>query len=198
MYSNRYIAFHCCQEKYSNEIKENGISKDTKAVFILDLKDIDREEICNTLAVSFYHGIGINGWTSILNNGKRINEIDNYLDISIARISKEQEEIIKNSQTWNYYKIINKDERTLNYFKIKDIGPVKSIIQIEKQELYSENIIKNNDIDLVRDRFFIKNIYNDANIKNNEIVVKKIEEVCYNMAKEKVDDIIKDILKINN
>lgn len=198
MYSNRYIAFHCCQEKYSNEIKRNGISKDSKAVFILDLKDINRKEIYNTLAVSFYHGISINGWTSILNNSKKLNEIDNYLDISIARISKEQEKIINSSHTWNYYRIINKDEKTLNYCKIKDIGPVKPIIRIEKQELHYANIIKNIDIDPIKDRFFIKNIYNDANIKNNEIIVKKIEEICYNMAKEKVDDIIKAVLKIDN
>lgn len=133
MYSNRYVALHCCQEKYYNEIKESGISRASKAVFIIDLESIDKNEIYNTLAVMFYHGIGIDGWTKILNDNKKLNDIDKHLIISIAKISKEQEKTIKNKELWNYYKIIGENKKTLKYLKIKDIGAVKNIVYEEKQ-----------------------------------------------------------------
>lgn len=197
MYSNRYVALHCCQEKYYNEIKESGISRASKAVFIIDLESIDKNEIYNTLAVMFYHGIGIDGWTKILNDNKKLNDIDKHLIISIAKISKEQEKTIKNKELWNYYKIIDGNEKTLKYLKIKDIGAVKNIVYEEKQKLYSKNIIKNNDINPLKDRFFIKNTYNDCEIKNTELAVKNIQKVCYKMAEEKLNAILEDVFKIN-
>jgi len=198
MYSDRYIAFHCCQEKYFNEIKEYGIVKDTKAVFILDLENINEEEIYNTLAVLVYHGVGIDGWKEMLINNKKLNEIDNSLILSIANISKKQEEIINNSQNFNYYRIIENGERTLNYWKIKDIGSIKSIIKTEKQKLYSINIRKSRNVNPIKDRFFCKNCYNVSNIDSEEIAIRDIEKICYKIASENVDNIVKDILKINN
>lgn len=198
MYSNRYIAFHCCQEKYFNEIKKYGIVKDTKAVFILDLENINEEEIYNTLAVLVYHGIGIDGWRNMLINNKKLNEIDDSLILSIARISKKQEKVINSSQNFNYYRIIENDERTLNYWKIKDIGPIKSIINIERQKLYNINIIKSRKVDPAKDRFFCKNCYNDFSIDDKEIAIRDIEKICYKIASDNVDNVVKDILKISN
>ena len=197
MYSNRYVAMHCCQEKYYNEIKENGISRDSKAVFIIDLENIDENEIYNTLAVMFYHGIGIDGWIKILNDNKKLNEIDKNLIIAIAKISKEQEIIIKNKSLWSYYKIINGNQKTLKYFKIKDMGAVDNIVCEEMQMLYSKNIIKNSNINPLKDRFFIKNTYNDYEIKKEELAVNKIQEICYKFAEEKLSAIMEDVFKIN-
>lgn len=196
MYSNRYIALHCCQEKYFSEIEREGISKETKAVFILDLKNINKKEIYNTLAVITYHGIGIDGWKSMLIDAKKLNEIDKSLVISIARISKEQEEIIKKGENCNHYKIIGNGERTLDYCKIKDIGPIKSIINIEKQKLDNTSIIKNEKIDPIKNRFFIKDSYENSDIESKENSVKDIQSICYKIANEQIDSIMKDIAKI--
>ena len=198
MYSNRYIAFHCCQEKYFDNIKEYGIVKDTKAVFILDLENINEEEIYNTLAVLVYHGIGIDGWRSMLINNRKLDEIDNSLILSIARISKEQEKIINNSLNFNYYRIIENGERTLNYWKIKDIGPIKSLIKTERQKLYKINIVKSRKVDPGKDRFFCKNCYNFSDIDNKEIAIRDIEKICYKIASDNVDNIVKYIFKISN
>ena len=198
MYSNRYIAFHCCQEKYFCEIEKNGISKETKAVFILDLDNINKEELYNTLAVLAYHGIGIDGWQSMLKNTRKLDEIDKSLIISIAMISKEQEKIISNGIGCNHYRIIGNGENTLDYCKIKDIGPIKKIICTEKQKLYGANIIKNKNIDPIKDRFFIKDIYNEFNIKSEDISIKNIKSICYNIADKQMDGILKDISKIKN
>lgn len=37
----------------------------------------------------------------------------------------------------------------------------------------------------LKDRFFIKNTYNDCEIKNTELAVKNIQKICYKMAEEK-------------
>ena len=198
MYSNRYIAFHCCQEKYFYEIKKNGILKKTKAVFILDLYNIKKEEVYNTLAVLAYHGIGIDGWKSILKNTKKLDEIDKSLIISIAKISKKQEELINNGEFCNYYRIIGNGKRTLDYCKIRDIGPIKKIIYKKKQKLYKTSIIKDKNIDPIKDRFFIKDIYNNFNIETKNVTIKNIKSICYNIADKQIDGILKDISKINS
>ena len=198
MYSNRYIAFHCCQEKYLDEIKKDGISKETKAVFILDLKNINKKEIYNTLAVLAYHGIGISGWKSMLTNNQKLNEIDKSLIIFIAKVSDKQEAIINKNSDCNYYNIIANGERTLNYWKIKEIGAIKSIIEIKKQKLYKSSIKKDKKIDPAKDRFFVKNTYSEFNINSKEESVKEIEKICYKIAAEQIDSVIEEVLKINN
>lgn len=132
MYSDRYVALHCCQEKYFEEIKENGIERDTKAVFICDLNETDNNEMCNTLAVLIYHGIGIDGWNRFLKEVQSLNEFDSNLVIVIAKLSKRQESIIENSEILNYYKIYARNEKTINYCKIKDIGKIEKIIFAKK------------------------------------------------------------------
>lgn len=198
MYSNRYVALHCCQEKFYNEVERDGISKETKAVFILDLININKNEIYNTLAVLNYHGIGIYAWKSMLVNDKRLDEIDKSLIIAMAKISKDQERIINNENFCNHYKIIGNGGRTLDYCKIRDIGPIKSIIYKEKQELYNANITKNKKINPIKDRFFIKDIYNESDIEMKRKSVREIERICYNIANKQIDSIIKDIAKIKS
>lgn len=196
MYSNRYVALHCCQEKYFNEIKINGISRETKAVFISDLENFNKNDIYNTLAVLFYHGIGIDGWTKMLSENKKMNEIDKNLIIAMAMISKEQENGIQNNSICNYYKIIDINERTLDYCKIKDIGTIKPVIYTEKQELYNVNIKNFENINFMKDRFFVKNTYNSFEINNKNSTASKIKEICYKMADEKIKIIIDNILNI--
>ena len=197
MYSNRYVALHCCQEKYFEEIKENGIERDTKAVFICDLNETDNNELCNTLAVLIYHGIGIDGWNRFLKEEQSLKEIDSNLVITIAKISKEQENIIADNKITNYYKICNKAEKTMNYCKIKDIGKIEEIAFAEKIKLDNISIKTTENINPAKERFFIKNTYNDLEIKDNQII-NEIEKICYKIADENLSEIRKDIIKIED
>ena len=197
MYSNRYVALHCCQEKYFEEIKENGIERDTKAVCICDLNETDNNELCNTLAVLIYHGIGIDGWNRFLKEEQSLKEIDSNLVITIAKISKEQENIIADNKITNYYKICNKAEKTMNYCKIKDIGKIEEIAFAEKIKLDNISIKNTENINPAKERFFIKNTYNDLEIKDNQII-NEIEKICYKIADENLSEIRKDIIKIED
>ena len=76
----------------------------------------------------------------LLKDNKKLNEIDKNLIIFIAKISKEQEQIIENKKISNYYKICDKDGKTMDYCKIKDIGVIKNIIFTEKIPLLSIRI----------------------------------------------------------
>lgn len=189
MYSNRFIAIHCCKEIYNNEIIDNGISKDTKAVFLVDINNIDYNVIFNTLAVLIYHGIGIDGWNNLLNNNYK--NINNDLDIIYALIEKYQEKIIIDNNITNFYKIEN--ERTLNYCKIKDIGAIKNIKYIEKIELGNIVLIYNDKINLSKDRFFIKNTYNNIEIKHNR-TTEQIRKICFKIAKKNIVN-MKQVIK---
>lgn len=195
MYSDRYVALHCCQEKYLDEIKLKGIERETKAVFICDLRNLNNDEIYNTLAVLTYHGIGIDGWTSILKDDKRLNELDKNLIILMAKISKEQEDIIKNKGISHHYKIPDKNGKTMDYCKIKDIGIIKKIIFIEKIPLHNIRIKDIENINPVKDRFFIKNTYNNLKLKEGK-TIKEIEKICYKIANEELKIIKEDIPKI--
>lgn len=197
MYSNRYIALHCCQGKYIDEIKLNGIVKDTKAIFICDLNKIDSSELYNTLLVLIYHGIGVSGWTRIIEEKENLRKIDENLIIAMAKISKEQENIINENKILNYYKICNKSEKTMNYCKIKNIGKIDNIVTIEKIPLYDFKKQNPGKVDPIKDRFFIKNTYNDLKLQNNEIV-KEIEEVCHKIANSVFELIENDIELIKN
>ena len=170
MYSDRYVVLHCCQEKYL-------------------------DEIYNTLAVLTYHGIGIDGWTKLLKDNKKLNELDKNLIIFIAKISKEQEQIIENKKISNYYKICDKDGKTMDYCKIKDIGVIKNIIFTEKIPLLSIRIKDIENINPIKDRFFIKNTYNNLELKEGK-TIKEIEKICYKIANEELEIIKKDIHKI--
>ena len=125
MSSNRFIVFHCVQDKYLEDIKTNGIKRKTKAVFIYDLENEDENKLLNTLSVLIYHGIGIDGWKELLNNSTSNVDIHN-LQIVLGLLSKNQEKKIKNNNITNYYKIYNEGS-TLNYCKIRDIGSVKNV-----------------------------------------------------------------------
>lgn len=195
MYSDRYVVLHCCQEKYLDEIKLKGIARETKAVFVCDLEKLNNDEIYNTLAVLTYHGIGIDGWTKLLKDNKKLNELDKNLIIFIAKISKEQEQIIKNKKISNYYKICDKDGKTMDYCKIKDIGVIKNIIFTEKIPLLSIRIKDIENINPIKDRFFIKNTYNNLELKEGK-TIKEIEKICYKIANEELEIIKKDIHKI--
>lgn len=195
MYSDRYVVLHCCQEKYLDEIKLKGIARETKAVFVCDLEKLNNDEIYNTLAVLTYHGIGIDGWTKLLKDNKKLNELDKNLIIFIAKISKEQEQIIKNKKISNYYKICDKDGKTMDYCKIKDIGVIKNIIFTEKIPLLSIRIKDIENINPIKDRFFIKNTYNNLELKEGK-TIKEIEKMCYKIANEELEIIKKDIHKI--
>ena len=195
MYSDRYVVLHCCQEKYLDEIKLKGIARETKAVFVCDLEKLNNDEIYNTLAVLTYHGIGIDGWTKLLKDNKKLNELDKNLIIFIAKISKEQEQIIKNKKISNYYKICDKDGKTMDYCKIKDIGVIKNIIFTAKIPLLSIRIKDIENINPIKDRFFIKNTYNNLELKEGK-TIKEIEKMCYKIANEELEIIKKDIHKI--
>ena len=195
MYSDRYVVLHCCQEKYLDEIKLKGIARETKAVFVCDLEKLNNDEIYNTLAVLTYHGIGIDGWTKLLKDNKKLNELDKNLIIFIAKISKEQEQIIENKKISNYYKICDKDGKTMDYCKIKDIGIIKNIIFTEKIPLLSIRIKDIENINPIKDRFFIKNTYNNLKLKEGK-TIKEIEKICYKIANEELEIIKKDIHKI--
>ena len=195
MYSDRYVVLHCCQEKYLDEIKLKGIARETKAVFVCDLEKLNNDEIYNTLAVLTYHGIGIDGWTKLLKDNKKLNELDKNLIIFIAKISKEQEQIIENKKISNYYKICDKDGKTMDYCKIKDIGIIKNIIFTEKIPLLSIRIKDIENINPIKDRFFIKNTYNNLELKEGK-TIKEIEKICYKIANEELEIIKKDIHKI--
>ena len=195
MYSDRYVVLHCCQEKYLDEIKLKGIARETKAVFVCDLEKLNNDEIYNTLAVLTYHGIGIDGWTKLLKDNKKLNELDKNLIIFIAKISKEQEQIIENKKISNYYKICDKDGKTMDYCKIKDIGIIKNIIFTEKIPLLSIRIKDIENINPIKDRFFIKNTYNNLELKEGK-TIKEIEKMCYKIANEELEIIKKDIHKI--
>lgn len=195
MYSDRYVVLHCCQEKYLDEIKLKGIARETKAVFVCDLEKLNNDEIYNTLAVLTYHGIGIDGWTKLLKDNKKLNELDKNLIIFIAKISKEQEQIIENKKISNYYKICDKDGKTMDYCKIKDIGVIKNIIFTEKIPLLSIRIKDIENINPIKDRFFIKNTYNNLELKEGK-TIKEIEKMCYKIANEELEIIKKDIHKI--
>ena len=195
MYSDRYVVLHCCQEKYLDEIKLKGIARETKAVFVCDLEKLNNDEIYNTLAVLTYHGIGIDGWTKLLKDNKKLNELDKNLIIFIAKISKEQEQIIKNKKISNYYKICDKDGKTMDYCKIKDIGVIKNIIFTEKIPLLSIRKKDIENINPIKDRFFIKNTYNNLELKEGK-TIKEIEKMCYKIANEELEIIKKDIHKI--
>lgn len=195
MYSDRYVVLHCCQEKYLDEIKLKGIARETKAVFVCDLEKLNNDEIYNTLAVLTYHGIGIDGWTKLLKDNKKLNELDKNLIIFIAKISKEQEQIIENKKISNYYKICDKDGKTMDYCKIKDIGVIKNIIFTEKIPLLSIRIKDIENINPIKDRFFIKNTYNNLELKEGK-TIKEIEKICYKIANEELEIIKKDIHKI--
>lgn len=195
MYSDRYVVLHCCQEKYLDEIKLKGIARETKAVFVCDLEKLNNDEIYNTLAVLTYHGIGIDGWTKLLKDNKKLNELDKNLIIFIAKISKEQEQIIENKKISNYYKICDKDAKTMDYCKIKDIGVIKNIIFTEKIPLLSIRIKDIENINPIKDRFFIKNTYNNLELKEGK-TIKEIEKMCYKIANEELEIIKKDIHKI--
>lgn len=195
MYSDRYVALHCCQEKYFDEIKLKGIARETKAVFICDLKNLKNDEIYNTLAVLIYHGIGIDGWTTVLKDYKRLNELDKNLIILIAKISREQEDIIKNKGISHHYKICDKNGKTMDYCKIKDIGTIKKMIFAEKIPLYNIRIKDVENINPVKDRFFIKNTYKNLKFKERK-TIKEIEKICYKIANEELKIIKEDILKI--
>ena len=195
MYSDRYVVLHCCQEKYLDEIKLKGIARETKAVFVCDLEKLNNDEIYNTLAVLTYHGIGIDGWTKLLKDNKKLNELDKNLIIFIAKISKKQEQIIENKEISNYYKICDKDGKTMDYCKIKDIGVIKNIIFTEKIPLLSIRIKDIENINPIKDRFFIKNTYNNLELKEGK-TIKEIEKMCYKIANEELEIIKKDIHKI--
>ena len=195
MYSDRYVVLHCCQEKYLDEIKLKGIARETKAVFVCDLEKLNNDEIYNTLAVLTYHGIGIDGWTKLLKDNKKLNELDKNLIIFIAKISKKQEQIIENKEISNYYKICDKDGKTMDYCKIKDIGVIKNIIFTEKIPLLSIRIKDIENINPIKDRFFIKNTYNNLKLKEGK-TIKEIEKICYKIANEELEIIKKDIHKI--
>lgn len=195
MYSDRYVVLHCCQEKYLDEIKLKGIARETKAVFVCDLEKLNNDEIYNTLAVLTYHGIGIDGWTKLLKDNKKLNELDKNLIIFIAKISKKQEQIIENKEISNYYKICDKDGKTMDYCKIKDIGIIKNIIFTEKIPLLSIRIKDIENINPIKDRFFIKNTYNNLKLKEGK-TIKEIEKICYKIANEELEIIKKDIHKI--
>lgn len=195
MYSDRYVVLHCCQEKYLDEIKLKGIARETKAVFVCDLEKLNNDEIYNTLAVLTYHGIGIDGWTKLLKDNKKLNELDKNLIIFIAKISKKQEQIIENKEISNYYKICDKDGKTMDYCKIKDIGVIKNIIFTEKIPLLSIRIKDIENINPIKDRFFIKNTYNNLKLKEGK-TIKEIEKMCYKIANEELEIIKKDIHKI--
>ena len=196
MYSNRYVALHCCQEKYFKEIKENGIERDTKAVFICDLNGTDNNELCNTLAVLIYHGIGVDGWNRFLKEEHTLKEINGNLVITIAKFSKEQENIIEDNKITNYYKICDKSEKTMNYCKIKDIGKIEEITFAERIPLDNISIKNTENINPAKDRFFIKNTYNDLEIKDNK-TIDEIEKICYKIADENLLGIKKDIIRID-
>lgn len=195
MYSDRYVALHCCQEKYLNEIKLKGIARETKAVFICDLENLNNDKIYNTLAVLTYHGIGIDGWTTVLKDDKRLDELDKNLIILMAKISKEQEDIIKNKGISHHYKICDKNGETMDYCKIKDIGIIKKIIFTEKIPLHNIRIKDIENINPVKDRFFIKNTYNNLKLKEGK-TIKEIEKICYRIANEELKIIREDMLKI--
>ena len=195
MYSDRYVALHCCQEKYLNEIKLKGIARETKAVFICDLENLNNDEIYNTLAVLTYHGIGIDGWTTVLKDNKRLDELDKNLIILMAKISKEQEDIIKNKGISHHYKICDKNGKTMDYCEIKDIGIIKKIIFTEKIPLHNIRIKDIENINPVKDRFFIKNTYNNLRLKDGK-TIKEIEKICYKIANEELKIIREDMLKI--
>lgn len=183
MPSNRYVAIHCLQKKYLNELKQNGISRETKAVFICDLENIDEEYLLNTIAVSIYHGIGIENWNNFIKSeDKNIFEyMDNELIIAFASFSKSQEYMIENRDIKNYYKIYNRT-RTLDYSKIKDIGAIKNVKIIETIMPSNTNINAKTNINPIKDRFFIKNVYNDDLFEYNEMV-EDITKLCYEAAK---------------
>jgi len=183
MYSNRYLAIHCLQKKYLDEIKQNGISRETKAVFIGNLQNIDEECLLNTIAVSIYHGIGIENWNNFMKStNKNIFEyINDKLLIVLGIFDTKQAHIIENENVKNYYRVYNKT-RTLYYAKIKDIGAIKNIGIIEEILPSNMNINCKSDIDPTKDRFFTKNVYNDNVIKVNE-TVEEIANLCYEVAK---------------
>lgn len=183
MSSNRYVAIHCLQKKYIDDIKKNGISRETKAVFICDLENIDEECLLNTIAVSIYHGIGIENWNNFIKcTDKNIFKyMNDELLIAFALFSRNQEHIIENSNIKNYYKIYNKT-RTLDYSKIKDIGVIKNVKIIEELLPSNTNINAKMNINPIKNRFFIKNVYNDNFFEYNE-TVDEISNVCYDAAK---------------
>lgn len=187
MPSNRYVAIHCLQKKYLNDLKENGISRETKAVFICDLENIDEEYLLNTIAVSIYHGIGIENWSNFIKSeDKNIFEyMDDELIIAFAPFSKSQEYMIENRGIKNYYKIYNKT-RTLDYSKIKDIGAIKNVKIVESIMPSNANIKAKTNINPIKDRFFIKNIYNDEFFEYNEMV-EDITNLCFETAKENIN-----------
>lgn len=193
MYSNRYVAIHCCQEKYFNEIKLNGIVRESKAAFICDLEKLSCSELYNTLAVLIYHGVGLDGWRKLLKENKNLEEIDKNLVIVICNLSNEQENIIKDRKILNYYKIIDKNERTFNYCKIKDIGKIRNVIFTKKIPLYKMKIENIENISLAKDRFFIKNIYRKPKVQGNE-TVNEIKKICYKIANENLSKIEKKLM----
>lgn len=187
MPSNRYIVIHCLQKKYLNDLKQNGISRESKAVFICDLENMDEEYLLNTIAVLIYHGIGIENWSNFIKSAdKNIFEyMDDELIIAFAPFSKSQEYMIENRDIKNYYKIYNRT-RTLDYSKIKDIGAIKNVKIIEQIMPSNTNINAKTNINPIKDRFFIKNVYNDDLFEYNEMV-EGITNLCYEAAKVNIN-----------
>ena len=83
----------------------------------------------------------------------------------------------------------------MDYCKIKDIGVIKNIIFTEKIPLLSIRIKDIENINPIKDRFFIKNTYNNLELKEGK-TIKEIEKMCYKIANEELEIIKKDIHKI--
>ena len=193
MSANRFIAIHCCQEKYIQDIIINGIERQSKAVFIYDFEERNEKKLLNTLAVLIYHGIGINGWKSILNN-QLINNNEFNLQIVLASFSNEQQRILQNERITNYYRICN-GEQTLEYCKIKDIGKIEKICSIKKINVTNINIKNRKNINPEKERFFIKDTYNN-DIDCNNKTIQEMRDICYKLAIKNIDSLKKIINNI--
>ncbi len=71
----------------------------------------------------------------------------------------------------------------------------KKIIFTEKIPLHNIRIKDIENINPVKDRFFIKNTYNNLRLKDGK-TIKEIEKICYKIANEELKIIREDMLKI--
>lgn len=184
--NNGIIGFHAVRKIFLKDVIENGIYRDSSALFYTngDYKNY----LFNTLQVLVYHGVSLNLWNSFYKS--TYNNLSLYLqhtnnDIFIVKciISKKLENKFDRYKL-HYMFRENSQMITLPYVKVEDIGKImpeqitetmKIQIDIEHAK-FSKNLLEE------EKRFFCKFIGDDRSFCINGISNREIKEFCYQTA----------------
>lgn len=190
---NERIGIYCCLKKYSEEVWNEGLHRNSNAFFSVILPEISLEnlELENTLAVSIFHGISAQVWEKLFfyngNLRKCMRDLTGDTSVTMFIFPVEKQ----NDKEKKQYFIRNKKSYlvTYPYYKIIDIGA----IAIDKQKSIKINIeitekISCGNMAIVYPRFFYRPEAKQQNIKG--IHTKEILRYCRNCAKKILPNIM--------